>query len=474
MTGATAIGDVRTETVSFPFSMIQQAWGEMCRSAPGFIVSDTIRIHGGVDADVLQLAFDDLVARHGALRTTVAPGADEQVTHPHGHVELEVRHHDGLAPEEREAVVRDVVVELDRRHVTVDALPVAFAVLDVLAPDDALLTFGTHHFLCDGTSLHLMFADLSELYVARLEGRPAALATPGEFRDYVLWEVDHVRSEEYRLVREQWRSALEGASMLQLPMDSERGDATARYVAHHFTIPAETVAAAQRLARRERSTFFMVLLAGFAVLTHEIADEGDMVVNSLANHRPAGEHQRTAGIFIDFQPLRIRVDEDDTLRDVLCRVREVSLWAHATRSRIDHVEHDSPQLHVERPGRAPTTFSYFAVPMRPDTLRFGDRVERIEVADYMGATDPPDGIAWGLATHTTGRVTGKVEFHPAEFREATVVGWGRRFLAILDALTTEPDITVRDLAAAPHRPAASLASEAVASARTAGSTQGEA
>lgn len=471
MTGAAR---ATTEVVRFPFSMIQQAWGEMCRSAPGFIVSDTIRIRGHLDPAALQLALDDLVARHGALRTTVAPGADEQVVHPHGRVELEVRHHPDLGTAQREHTVREVVVELDRRQVDVGELPVAFAVLDLIGPDDALLTIGTHHFICDGASLHLMFADLSELYLARQQDRPADLPEPGAFRDYVLWESEHMASEEYRLVREQWREALEGAQMLQLPMDSERGDASARYVAHHFTIPAELVTAAKRLAREERGSFFMVLLAGFAILTHEIAGDSDMVVNSLANHRPAGEHQRTAGIFIDFQPLRIPVGGDDTLREVLGRVREVSLWAHATRSRIDHVEHDSPHLHVARPGRAPTTFSYFAVPMRPSTLAFGDHVERIEVADYMGATDPPDGIAWGLATHTTGRVTGKVEFHPAEFRHETVVGWGQRFLAVLEALTTKPDLTVRELTTAPHGPTASRAGGAAVSEPPPASPQGEA
>ncbi|MEO7268834.1 MAG: condensation domain-containing protein [Knoellia sp.] len=471
MSGATGAA---ADVVRFPFSMIQQAWGEMCRSAPGFIVSDTIRIRGPLDPALLQLALDDLVVRHGALRTTVAPGADEQVVHPHGRIGLEVRHHDGLGPAEREDAVRDVVVELDRRHVRVDSLPVAFAVLDRLGPDDALFTLGTHHFLCDGASLHLMFADLSELYAARLHGRLADLPEPGVFRDYVMWETEHILSDEYRLVREQWREALEGAQMLQLPMDSERGEVSARYVAHHFTVPAETVAAAKRLARQERGSFFMVLLAGFAILAHEIAGDTDMVVNSLANHRPPGEHQRTAGIFIDFQPLRIPVDDGDTLREVLGRVREVSLWAHETRSRIDHVEHDSPHLHVARPGRAPTTFSYFAVPMRPSTLAFGDHVERIEVADYMGATDPPDGIAWGLATHTTGRVTAKVEFHPAEFRTETVVEWGRRFLTVLEALTSSPDLTVRELATSPHPVPASRASGAAASAQQLAPTQGEA
>lgn len=463
-----------TDTVSFPLSMLQQAWGEMCRSAPGFIVSDTIRIRGHLDAEALQLALDDLVARHEALRTTVAPGAQEQEVHPSGRVDLEVRRHPGLGPAEREAVVREVVVELDDRQVCVDALPVAFAVLDDLGEGDALLTLGTHHFLIDGASLHLLFADLSELYLARLEDRPADLPEPSTFREYVLWEKDHVASEEYRLIRERWREALVGAEMLQLPMDSERGDVTARYVAHHFTVPEEIVLAAKRLARDERGTFFMVLLAGFAILTHEIAGDTDMVVNSLANHRPGGKHQRTAGLFIDFQPLRVPVSDDDTLREVLGKVREVSLWAHATRSRIDHVEHDSPHLHVARPGRAPTTFSYFAVPMRPSTLAFGEQVERIEVADYMGATDPPDGIAWGLATHTTGRVTGKVEFHPAEFRTETVVEWGRRFLAVLEALTASPDLTVRELTSSPHHPAASRASGAPDSAHQLAPTQGEA
>ncbi|MGL5911275.1 MAG: condensation domain-containing protein, partial [Phycicoccus sp.] len=243
-----------TTVVSFPFSMIQQAWGEMCRSAPGFIVSDTIRIRGPLDPAALQLALDDLVARHGTLRTTVAPGAEEQVTHSHGPLELEVRQHESLGPAEREDAVRDVVVELDLRHVTIDTLPVAFAVLDLLGSDDALFTLGTHHFLCDGASLHLMFADLSELYVARLHDRPVDLPEPGEFQDYVRWEAEHVRSEEYRVVREQWRTALEGAEMLQLPMDSERGDVSARYVAHHFTVPADSVVAAKRLAREERGS----------------------------------------------------------------------------------------------------------------------------------------------------------------------------------------------------------------------------
>lgn len=76
-----------------------------------------------------------------------------------------------------------------------------------------------------------------------------------------------------------WRQAATGApTLLALPADRPRQQVQTKGTRRTFHIPEETTLAIDALCRKERTTLFMTLLAGFCAVLHRYTGQGDRVV----------------------------------------------------------------------------------------------------------------------------------------------------------------------------------------------------
>ena len=88
-----------------------------------------------------------------------------------------------------------------------------------------------HHAIWDGWSFDLMYADLAELYAARLEKRtPVLPELPVSYGDYAAWHREWVNGPEYARQLAFWRDRLGRdrdvgeQAMRALPTDKPRTD----------------------------------------------------------------------------------------------------------------------------------------------------------------------------------------------------------------------------------------------------------
>src|SRR5206468_12266494 len=116
----------------------------------------------------LRGALDEIVRRHGTLRTTfeLRAGRPVQVVHPHRPLELRERDLSVLAPEEREATVERLVAEAGRAPFDLVADPLSQTMLLRLAEDDHVLVIRTHHTVFDDWSVGVFRRELAAFYAA--------------------------------------------------------------------------------------------------------------------------------------------------------------------------------------------------------------------------------------------------------------------------------------------------------------------
>src|SRR5690242_9308578 len=72
-------GNFLADATPAPASAAQRQMWQLSRLDPGtttYLVPLAYRLHGPLDVPALSATLDDLVARHAALRTTLAPAAD--------------------------------------------------------------------------------------------------------------------------------------------------------------------------------------------------------------------------------------------------------------------------------------------------------------------------------------------------------------------------------------------------------------
>jgi amino acid adenylation domain-containing protein len=333
---AAATPPVRRGLREAPLSFPQEQVWFLEQMAPGnlsYSAQALIRFRGDLDEAALARSLDRIVARHEILRTTFPErdGGPRQVVHAARPVELPVVDLAALPEAERETAMRGHVGEEVRRPFQLARLPLVRWTLYRLGSGERALLHCEHHFVHDGWSFNVFLAELLRCYRAEAEGRPADLPDlPIQFSDFAVWQREWMESAEAAEQLAYWRGVMAGGPPdLELPADRPRPAAlTFQGSALRVAVPEHLCEAARELARGEGATLYMLFVAVIGVLLNRYCGEDDVVIGSALANRRWRETESLIGMVINTVPLRIDVSGDPTCRELLARVRQVTLGAY--------------------------------------------------------------------------------------------------------------------------------------------------
>jgi hypothetical protein len=179
-------------------------------------------LSGGLDAGLLEAAWQRVVDRHPILRTAFFWRGLAQ---PHQVVKKSVRvpwrHLDWRRLDAAER--RGKTAELLRRDVEegfdLGKPPLVRFTLARLEEDRSLFVWSFHHLLLDGWSVQLVLGEVLAVYHALAAGRAPRLEARRPFRDYVAWleRRDLAEAEAF------WRRELEGVALPDVLPASDGG-----------------------------------------------------------------------------------------------------------------------------------------------------------------------------------------------------------------------------------------------------------
>src|SRR5437016_9576111 len=295
------------------------------------------RLAGPLDVAALTRSLQEVVNRHEVLRTTfaVAEGQLKQVIAPALTVTLPVIDLRGLPEGERQAEGRRRTGEEARRSFDLVCGPLLRAMLLKLGEDEYVLSLVLHHTIFDGWSKDVLTREVSTLYEAFSTGQSSPLPDlPIQYADFAEWQ--RQSSERGRLSEAlaYWKQELGGSlPELTLPTDRQRpAIQTFRGGAESLTLSQELSGALTALSRREGVTLFMTLLAAFQAVLHRYTGQHDVAVGAPVAERGSVELEGLIGCFLNIQIFRTDLSGNPTFRQLLQRVRSVTLQAHAHRA----------------------------------------------------------------------------------------------------------------------------------------------
>ncbi|HWS56473.1 MAG TPA: amino acid adenylation domain-containing protein, partial [Pyrinomonadaceae bacterium] len=320
-----------------PLSFAQQRLWFIDQLEPGNVaynLSVGARFRGNLDIAVMERTLSEIIRRHEALRTTFAVADDQllQFIAPPEPLSLDVIDLQSAAEAEREAEVGRLADAEAQRPFDLARGPLLRAALLRVSPDEHVLLFTTHHIVSDGWSMQVLMREINALYAAYAEGRPSPLAEPPvQYADFAAWQREWLRGEALERHLAYWRRQLAGAPpRLQLPEDRPRPAVqTFRGESLESALPGELSGALRELCRRERATLFMALLAAFQILLQRYSGQDDIVVGTPIAGRNRSETENLIGFFVNSLALRCDLSGDPSFRELLGRVREVTLGAYA-------------------------------------------------------------------------------------------------------------------------------------------------
>ena len=292
-----------------------------------------VRITGEFHADILTRALDSILQRHQILATRLEPGEEEPLqvidSSPHLHVECQDLSH--VPAETRESAALEIAKEEGHRRFNLFSdLPIRARLLR-LSNNDHLLIVTVHHVATDGYSSSILFKELAALYEAFLKGNGDPLASPEtQYWQYADSERSEMRDGHLEKQLEFWRSYLEGAPGLWLPLDHPR-PVRAGYAGQtaQVILPPFLLDGLKQVAKSNGTTLFTVLLSGLRLLLYRWTGKQDFVIGTVANNRSRAGSERLLGCFLNFLPLRNHVVGSERALDLLSRERQRVMDAFA-------------------------------------------------------------------------------------------------------------------------------------------------
>ncbi|WP_419198059.1 amino acid adenylation domain-containing protein [Nocardia vinacea] len=282
----------------------------------GYIVQAALTFAGQVDGERMRRAAQVLIDRHDSLRTAFVETADGP----------------------RQIVLRDSEVDWDESTITdagrqAEALrrltTAAAAPFDPARPplvrfhlvrtgvDMFQLLVTNHHLVLDGWSMPLLIHELLSLYISDCD--TAELALPRSYREYLQW----LQAQDRDAATAAWREMLAG---IDSPTRVTSGPGRT-VIAHAgevgLNLDAATTAAILDLGRSHGVTANTTLQAAWALLVAVLTGRSDVVFGNTLSHRPPQipDVERMVGLLVNTLPVRVRLEPDETVGDLLVRVQ---------------------------------------------------------------------------------------------------------------------------------------------------------
>ncbi|HSF41045.1 MAG TPA: amino acid adenylation domain-containing protein [Thermoanaerobaculia bacterium] len=324
---------------ALPLSFAQERLWLLEQLDPG---SDTYNmpvaaeLSGALDPRALAAALTEVARRQESLRTTfveVAGSPRQRIARPSAFplplVDLSaLPAPEGLSEAER------VEREQSGRGFDLEKGPLAVALLVRLSLERHRFLLSLHHIISDGWSLGVLVGEVGALYAAAVEGRPSPLPElPVQYAGFAAWQREQL-AETGEAELAYWEARLSGGiAPAELPTDRPRPAVqTFRGGSRQLVLPPDLTERLKRFGREEGATLFMTLLAATQALLSRQSGEHDVAVGAPIAGRQRSETEGLIGCFLNTLVLRTDLSGQPSFRELVSRVREVTLDAYANQN----------------------------------------------------------------------------------------------------------------------------------------------
>ncbi len=314
---ASAVAQPTTTAIRYPLSPMQAEMLAHLTAEPdsdAYWLQFSCELQGALVVDAFKTAWQQVIARHPALRTTFVHTEQgiEQVVSPTLTLPWYEADWQALSPAAQKAALADFLAEDRQQTSPFGQGALVRCALMRCAADRYTFVISHHHLLTDGWSFSILLQEVMTAYHATLRGEPLHLPEPRPYHDYIAWlgEQDLHQAERF------WRDALQGRqTATPLPPAARTSTNAMRYAAQSADLSAELSGQLQTFARRNNLTTNTLVQGAVALLLGHLSGERDIVYGvTFAGRSPelAGV-DAIMGLLIHSLPLRVRIDRAQSL-----------------------------------------------------------------------------------------------------------------------------------------------------------------
>lgn len=457
------------EVFVFPASFAQQRLWFLDQLIPGnaiYNVPTVIRLTGSLKLAALEQTFNEIVRRHETLRTTFivldglplqAIPAESCAIAPSLTIPFSVLDLQQLPDDEQEVKAKSIITAEIERPFDLSSGPLLRVTLLVLSKTEHILLLNMHHIICDDWSMGVLIRELGTLYAAFAQNQPSPLLElPLQYADFAHWQREWLQGEVLQTQLAYWREQLNDISILHLPTDKPRPAIQSYQGATQFLeLPLKLIDALEKLSQQESATLFMTLLAAFQTLLYRYTHQEDIAVGLPIANRNRSEIEGIIGFFVNSLVLRSNLSGNPTFRELLGRVREVTLGAYSHQDLPFEklVEELHPERNLSHHPLFQVVFGFQNAPMSalelpglvPSFLNIDIKKTRFDLELHLWKCSEDFRSLWGGNWEYSEGLRGVIVYNTDLFDKATISRIVEHFKTLLSAIVANPEERIANL-----------------------------
>ncbi len=435
---------------SFQLSFAQQRLWLIHQMDPGAAVYNipaAIRLSGALKVEALANALNEVIRRHESLRTAFAieNGVPMQVVAPHSRLALPELDLLDLPEASRELRMIQLAKEAAMQPFDLTEGPLLRVCLLRLGDTEHALLLTIHHIIFDGWSTGVLIGEIATLYETFAAGHaPSLPELPIQYAEFAVWQREWLKGETLEEMLSYWRRQLKGSLPgLDLPTDRPRPPVQSfKGARESFTLDGSLSDELNAFNLRNEVTLFMTLLSAFKILLYRYSGQKDIIVGTPTAGRNWVEIEDLIGFFVNTLALRTDLSEKPSIRELVRRVREVTLGAfsHQDLPFEKLVEELQPQRDLSRQPLFQMMFVLQNVRQRPLKLQ-GLTLQPLEIETETAKFD-----LTLTMTESDGGLIGSLEYSGDLFDAATARRMIGHLQNILRGIVIDPNQRISDVA----------------------------
>jgi amino acid adenylation domain-containing protein len=264
-------------------------------------------LQGKLNLYRLEESINVLIQRHEVLRTSFEMIDGETVQRITPDVNLKIDYYSSVkdaslgfngssSVSSEEFIIKGFIRAFDLSHA-----PLMRAAVIKREQHNYLLMVDMHHIITDGTSMGVFVQEFMELYNGK------TLSPVGiQYKDFSQWQNNLIQSGEMQKQAEYWQTQLNGdIPVLNLPTDYSR-PALQSFEGNGITfeLNREHYLALKEIAKNEKTTLFIVLLAVYNIFISRLTLQEDIVVGIPTAGRRHANLKPIMGMFVNMLAVR--------------------------------------------------------------------------------------------------------------------------------------------------------------------------
>lgn len=394
-----------------------------------------VKAIGNLDMARFEKVFKEIVQRHESLRTSFEVIDGSPVQKIHKKVNLEI-----TCQEAEESQISNIINYLIKPF---DLKKPPLLRVNVISVGGSyhIIVFDMHHIISDGVSIKNLISELSKLYDGQILPELKV-----QYKDFSEWQNELLKSDAFKAQEEYWTSIFSGdIPVLTLPLDFKRPSLqTFKGDTLKFQVSFEQIIELDKLSKQYNVTLNMLMYSIYTLLICKYSNQNDIVIGSLVAGRRHTDLQNVIGVFMNFLPVRNKINVQNTFLEYLNSVTNNLLNAYENQDYpfeiiIDHTGH---RFDPSRNALFDTLINFHNEIGESINMEIEDlKTSIIEINRYISTLD----LKLDIIEGNSGELLCSLEYNTCLFRKETVTGFIKHFQCLIELIIKNPNQSLEEI-----------------------------